>query len=204
MSTNLDGIARGAYVYSRNGLVYMYGFTKNKMWVSATTNTGATTVALSSTIPDYTATDKYNFQIDGIFDATGGAVSKLIVHGQTNLGDIADETDTNIYMCDAGVSGAALTKLTDGLGNDVKVSGGIVVLQPYVFAYGNAGLIKNSNANNPNDWRIGVGYEGNEVNVSGTKIVKGLPLRGGSTSPAGLFWSLDRLIRVYKQGNDFK
>lgn len=204
VSGNLESICRGAYVYSRQGLVYLYGFAKNKMWVSCTTAAGATTAAIASTLPDQAATDKFNYQVDGIFDATGSGVSKLIIHGQSNLGDIADEENTNIYSCDAGVSGATLTKLTDGSGNEVKVSGGVVVLQPYVFAYGNAGLIKNSNANNPNDWRIGPGFEGNEVNVSGTKIVKGLPLRGGSSSPAGLFWSLDSLIRVYKQGNDFK
>jgi hypothetical protein len=32
--------------------------------------------------------------------------------------------------------------------------------------------------------------------VSSTKIVKGLPVRGGSNAPSGLFWSLDSLIRV--------
>jgi hypothetical protein len=77
--------------------------------------------------------------------------------------------------------------------NQVAVSGGVVVLHPYVFVYGNNGLIKNSSAGNPNDF---VSPDSNETNVASTKIIKGLPVRGGSNAPSGLFWSLDSLIRV--------
>jgi hypothetical protein len=77
--------------------------------------------------------------------------------------------------------------------NNISVSGGVVVLHPYVFIYGNNGLIKNSGAGNYNDW---VSADANETNVASTKIVKGLPVRGGSNAPSGLFWSLDSLIRV--------
>ncbi len=74
-----------------------------------------------------------------------------------------------------------------------SVSGGATVLHPYVFVYGNKGFIKNCSAGNTNDW---VSADSNETNVSSTKIVKGLPVRGGSNAPSGLFWSLDSLIRV--------
>ena len=77
--------------------------------------------------------------------------------------------------------------------NQISVSGGVVVLHPYVFVYGNAGLIKNCSAGNINDW---VSADANEVNVATGKIVQGLPVRGGTTSPSGLFWSIDSLIRV--------
>jgi hypothetical protein len=59
--------------------------------------------------------------------------------------------------------------------------------------YGNNGFIKNSSAGNFNDW---VSADANEVNVATGKIVQGLPVRGGSNAPSGLFWSLDSLIRV--------
>jgi hypothetical protein len=59
--------------------------------------------------------------------------------------------------------------------------------------YGNNGLIKNSAGGDPFDWNSA---DANEVNVASTKIVKGLPVRGGSNSPSGLFWALDSLIRV--------
>lgn len=77
--------------------------------------------------------------------------------------------------------------------NQISVSGGVVVLHPYVFVYGNAGLLRNCSAGNINDW---VSADANEVNVATGKIVQGLPVRGGTTSPSGLFWSIDSLIRV--------
>jgi len=88
---------------------------------------------------------------------------------------------------------ATASGITFTFDNQVAVSGGVVVLHPYVFIYGNNGLIKNSSAGNPNDF---VSPDSNETNVASTKIVKGLPVRGGSNSPSGLFWSLDSLIRV--------
>ena len=77
--------------------------------------------------------------------------------------------------------------------NNISVSGGVVMLHPYLFVYGNNGLIQNSAAGDFSNW---VGADANSNNVATGKIVKGLPLRGGTTSPAGLFWSLDSIIRV--------
>jgi len=77
--------------------------------------------------------------------------------------------------------------------NNISVSGGVVSLHPYVFVYGNDGLIKNCGGANINDW---VSADANEVNVATGKIVQGLPVRGGSNAPSGLFWSLDSLVRV--------
>lgn len=77
--------------------------------------------------------------------------------------------------------------------NNVSVSGGIVMLFPYLFAYGNNGLIKNCAAGDFNNW---TSADSNENNISSTKVVKGLPIRGGTTSPAGLFWTLDSVVRV--------
>lgn len=77
--------------------------------------------------------------------------------------------------------------------NNISVSGGIVMLFPYLFAYGNNGLIENCAAGDFNNW---TSADSNRNNVSSTKVVKGLPLRGGTTSPAGLFWTLDSVIRV--------
>ena len=77
--------------------------------------------------------------------------------------------------------------------NNVSVSGGIVMLFPYLFVYGNNGLIKNCAAGDFNNW---TSSDSNENNISSTKVVKGLPLRGGTTSPAGLFWTLDSVVRV--------
>src|SRR5574337_1567632 len=204
ISNGIGRIPRGAFTYSRGNLQYLYGFAGNKMWISTTTQFGASSPAIPSVFPLLADADLYTFQSDSIFDALGTSTTKVIVHPAANTVDIADETNTNVFMADAGVSAAALTQLTDGAGNDILVSGGVVVLQPYIFVYGNNGLIKNSNANAPNNWVIAAGNDANEVNVAGTKIVKGLPLRAGANSPAGLFWSLDSLIRVSRAGTDFR
>ena len=68
-----------------------------------------------------------------------------------------------------------------------------MVIHPYLFVYGNNGLIQNSSAGDFANW---VAADANANNVATGKIVKGLPIRGGSTSPSGLFWAADALIRV--------
>jgi hypothetical protein len=93
------------------------------------------------------------------------------------------------------ISNAALTSITTPatINNSVSVSGGAVMLYPYLFVYGNFGLIRNTGAGNLYDW---VSPTSNSTNIGSTKIVKGLPVRGGSNAPSGLFWSLDSLFRV--------
>jgi len=99
-------------------------------------------------------------------------------------------TTTLTISAPATANGSSITLTFD---NQVSVSGGVVTLHPYVFVYGNDGLIKNCSAGNVNDW---VSADANEVSVATGKIVQGLPVRGGSNAPSGLFWSLDSLIRV--------
>lgn len=96
---------------------------------------------------------------------------------------------TITLSANATASGSALLTFD----NNVSVSGGIVMLFPYLFVYGNNGLIKNCSAGDFNNW---TSADANENNISSTKVVKGLPVRGGTTSPAGLFWTLDSVVRV--------
>ena len=99
-------------------------------------------------------------------------------------------TTALVISAPATANGSSITLTFD---NNISVSGGVVTLHPYVFVYGNSGLIKNCSAGNANDW---VSADANEVSVATGKIVQGLPVRGGSNAPSGLFWSLDSLIRV--------
>jgi hypothetical protein len=103
---------------------------------------------------------------------------------------VVSVSTTNVVISNPATASATVTATFD---NSVSVSGGVVTLHPYVFVYGNNGLIKNSGAGNTNDW---VSADANEVNVATGKIVQGLPVRGGSNAPSGLFWSLDSLVRV--------
>lgn len=103
---------------------------------------------------------------------------------------VSISTTALVISAPATANGSSITLTFD---NNISVSGGVVTLHPYVFVYGNDGLIKNCSAGNANDW---VSADANEVSVATGKIVQGLPVRGGSNAPSGLFWSLDSLIRV--------
>jgi hypothetical protein len=131
-----------------------------------------------------------------MFDSQGSGNQLLLAHAGQNLAQIDAIVNTVVFAGD--ISGTQMSPLADTsgtapTGDVIEVSGGVVVLHPYVFVYGDNGLIKNCTAGNPFNWN---GADANETNVSSTKIVKGLPVRGGSNAPSGLFWSLDSLIRV--------
>ena len=128
---------------------------------------------------------------------TLAATNPLIGAGQTITGagipantTVVSVSTTTVVISNPATASATVTATFD---NNVSVSGGVVSLHPYVFVYGNNGFVKNCGAGNTNDW---VSADANEVNVATGKIVQGLPVRGGSNSPSGLFWSLDSLIRV--------
>ena len=149
-----------------------------------------------ATITTFTANDLNLWQFDSSFDSQGSGDQLLIAHAGQNLAQI-DATALSPVLA-GDIFGLTLSPLVDSSGstptNDtIEVAGGVVVLHPYVFVYGDNGLIKNCSAGNPYDWN---GADANETNVSSTKIVKGLPVRGGSNAPSGLFWALDSLIRV--------
>ena len=95
-----------------------------------------------------------------------------------------------VTMSAAATATGSITATFD---NNIAVSGGCVVLHPYLFVYGNNGLIQNSSAGDFNNW---VSPDANANNVATGKVLKGLPIRGGATSPSGLFWASDALIRV--------
>lgn len=125
------------------------------------------------------------------------AANPLIGAGQTVTGTgipadtvVVSVSTTNVVISNPATASGTVTVTFD---NNISVSGGVVTLHPYVFVFGNNGFLKNCAAGNLNDW---VSADANEVNVATSKIVQGLPVRGGSNSPSGLFWSLDGLIRV--------
>ena len=136
------------------------------------------------------------WQFDSMFDSGGSNLTELIAHAGHNLEQIDSTVNTPVFV--VPTNGTVMAPLYDTGGSTptgdlIEVSGGVVVLHPYLFVYGNNGLIKNCSAGNLSDWNS---PDANETNVSSTKVVKGLPVRGGTNSPAGLFWALDSLIRV--------
>lgn len=119
--------------------------------------------------------------------------TRLIAHPGQNLLAIDSDVETNIFYGDI-TSPAVLTQAVGA----PAVSGGICYVAPYLFAYGNAGRIAWSVINNPNDFTTGIGTAGGpgSARVTGSKVLKGLPLRGGGGGPSAIFWTLDSLVRA--------
>tara|TARA_R110000868_G_scaffold403775_1_gene681339 strand:- start:4603 stop:7089 length:2487 start_codon:yes stop_codon:yes gene_type:complete len=124
--------------------------------------------------------------------ATYGGPAIVTTAGTTSgLTFVVEVSSLWTVVLSANATATASVTLT--FNNNISVSGGVVSLHPYLFVYGNNGLIQNCSAGNTNDW---VSADANANNVASGKIVQGLPVRGGSNAPSGLFWSLDSLIRV--------
>jgi len=203
-TANLGGTGSGFSVpvatitsaYVQSGVGYTVG---NVLSADATNLGGTVTTPFSiqvATISSVFTPNANNlYQFDASYDAQGG-VNQLLVHPGQNLAQV--DATTNVPVLFGPINGSVLTEMRDVSGPDptgdvISVSGGVVALHPYIFVYGNSGLIKNNSKGNPLDWNS---TDANEVNVATGKIVKGLPVRGGTNAPSGLFWSLDSLIRV--------
>lgn len=154
----------------------------------------ATTITTSKTNMT-NGTDAYVPDPDNcwMFDVMYSSVSltnDLIAHVAPNENNIASTGNGYIYYGD--ITGtAALKQIT--VPDNANAAGGIVVLHPYLFYYGTAGVVGWSVSGDPTNL---TGSGSGQARVSGQKIVKGLPLRAGAGSaPAGLFWAYDALIR---------
>lgn len=190
ISAAMAGPSRGLYVNPQSNFNYVFNGYSDGLQVIPITNTGVGSGVSDFTLTDFTPNPDNLWQFDTFFDTSGSGTESIVAHPGRNLEDIANTTNTPVLIGD--INGLTMTALTDGV-NPISVSGGVVVLHPYVFVYGNNGLIKNCAAGDPTNW---TSADANETNVAGNKIVQGLPVRGGSNSPSGLFWSLDSLIRV--------
>ena len=193
---NASGISRGMIMNSENGLNYIYSGTNDslQMWTTDNNN-GVGTGPYDISLTDFTSSTSNLWQFDIGYDV-GGGISYLLAHPGQNLTNIDSTVNTPVLYGD--FPGGAMQQLEDTSGSSpsgdpIEVSGGCVMLHPYLFVYGNNGFIKNCSAGNFFDWNSA---DANETNVATGKIVKGLPVRGGTTAPSGLFWSTDSLIRV--------
>ena len=146
--------------------------TKVGVFTNTATAAGTTAITLSAS----------NIRI-----AAGQTVTGTYIPANTTVVSVAG---TALVISNAATGSGSTTLTFD---NNIAVSGGCVMIHPYLFVYGNNGLIQNCSAGDFNNW---VSADSNANNVSTGKIVKGLPIRGGTTSPSGLFWALDALIRV--------
>jgi hypothetical protein len=190
-----------------------YSAGTNRTTITLTSLTGFPT---SGNVEIYTpitfpVSDEYLWQFDIAFDSSGTGNSKLLAHPGKNLHNIDSGVVTSLYagnfLPDAATQKYVLTQVVDSTGSQptflpIDVSGGVVVLYPFIFVYSNFGNLRNNNVTfTPgsttvqtfSDWN---GPLANDVNITAGKIVRGFPVRGGTASPSGLVWSTDALARV--------
>ena len=149
------------------------------------------------------------WQFDAQFSPQGGQL-QVIAHPGYNLENIDNGVVSQVLVGNITPSTANqwnFTGLSDSEGSTptyktISVDGGVCILYPFIFVYGSNGFIANNNVDltlnaynsrNFYDWN---GPLANQVNMASSKIVKGIPMRGGTNSPSGLFWATDSLIRV--------
>jgi hypothetical protein len=140
------------------------------------------------------------------YSAVGGAL-KVLAHPGLNLINIDNSVASQVLVGDLlpvtnqnwEFNGLADTGGQNPTYRPITVDGGVCVLYPYVFVYGAYGFIANNHVSSTygsqelTDWN---GATANQTNVAAGKMVKGMPVRGGTNSPSGLFWATDSLVRV--------
>ena len=182
--------------------------------VFTTPNTVVTfTPALSGTVTNvwiddykFTSDTRNLWQFDLQYSPLGGAL-ELIAHPGLNLNNIDNGVPSQVQIGSILPNSSeqwTFTGLADTGGQNptykpIVVDGGACVLYPYLFVYGSNGYIANNHVSSTysvqtlTDWN---GNTANQVNMASSKIIKGMPVRGGTNSPSGLFWATDSLIRV--------
>jgi hypothetical protein len=199
------GIPSGTTVVSASTVSTVWTVILSANATASTPAAALASVAVTGTAGQFSCTATTNIAVGQTVVVAGTLTGTATGIAAGTYYVIATNT-TSTFTLSATLGGTAITTTagtTTGLtfnvystltfDANVSVSGGVVMLHPYLFVYGNYGLIKNSSAGNFNDW---VSADANETSVSTGKVVKGLPLRGGTTSPAGLFWTLDSVVRV--------
>ena len=153
-----------------------------------------------------------NWQFDALFNPTTTQLN-LLAHPAKDLVNIDSGVVSQVLVGNVAPATGntwTFTGLSDSEGQNptyqpISVSGGVCVLYPFIFVYGTSGFLANNNVSSIYadqtlyDWN---GPLANQTNVSSSKIVKGMTMRGGTNAPSGLFWATDSLIRVsFTPGN---
>ena len=190
ISKYLTEISRGLTSFTQQLFVYCHSGSSTLLERFTVDGAGNTSVISDRTPTTLTDSPQNQWMFDYQFDSSTTANS-IIAHVAPNLACICNDVGGQIFIGD--VTGTlALTAIS--LPSGANATGGIVVLHPYLFYYGTAGIVGWSVAGTPSDL---TGSGSGIARVWGQKIIKGLPLRAGSGSaPAGIFWAYDAVIRA--------
>ena len=187
-----------AYVGVNNGL-YKVGFDVNFIQTTAP-------VLIS---PVIVGQPNLAWQFDIIIR---NGIRTLVAYSLNNATNIADRSAPNLYH--VAIDNVAFNLQVTALQNlNVNANGGFCYASPYVFIYGSNGYVSYSNTTggvervaDPFNF-VGPNNTPLELKISNDKVIYGRPIRGGTSSPTLLFWTLSSVVRITNVGDqqtDFK
>ena len=191
----LNGVVRTLHEYTLDQITYIHAGSANQLerfFIDGTLNTSTITDRTPTTL---TQSDANLWQFD--VDTAAGIGLQLIAQVAPNLNCICNSNGGQVFYGDAfGTS--PLTEITN-FPATYSATGGVVSLHPYTVVFGNDGFVMWSVPGDPTDF---TGTGAGNAYVTGQKLVRGMPLRGGpGSSPSGLLWSADSLIRMTYTGD---
>ncbi len=188
----LSGLVRGMHMFNKGGIAYVHAGSAGTI-DQAQLNSSGTLIGYNNRTPAGFATNAANqWQFDVLYDAVVGNQAQIVAHPTPSVGNLDSSTETSIYIGNAN-GASQLTAIST-----ITASGGILALAPYLTAFGTDGRFSWSALNDPSNFTTG---DSGEAFIAKQKIVRGLPMRGGvGSSPSGLYWALNALVRVYYVG----
>ena len=196
----LRGVPRALYAYTQDQFTYIHAGSANlieRLYMDGTYNTSIIYDRTPTTLSENDG-NMWQFDVATETDVLGNFTNKILAQVAPNLNCICNTDGGQLFIGDL-IGTAALTEVTN-LPTGYSLTGGVVSLQPYTFIFGNDGYVAWSVPGDPADY---TGSGAGAANITGQKIVKGMPLRGGpGNSPSGLFWSADSVLRASFVGGD--
>jgi len=195
---SIGGIGRALDVQSYDGYSYVHIGSQSVLErYTININSEVSSGLIDRTPTGFDASANNNWQFSLMYDTANDA-NLLFAHAAPNILDIANTTARPIYYGEVRDTAALLELTATDPADIAEITGGVCAIWPYLVRYGQDGFVGWSMPGQP---LTTSGTGSGTARPSGTKIVKGLPLRGTS-GPACLLWALDSLIRMQFVGGD--
>ena len=191
ISKYLREVSRALHEYTQDNLTYVHSGSANfveRFYIDSGFNTSVITNRTPLTLAQ-DAGNMWQFDVD---TAVGLGGIQLVAQVAPNLGCICNNSGGQLFY--GNLLGTAPLQEVTNLPTGYSLTGGVLALHPYTVAFGNNGYIMWSVPGDPTNF---TGLGSGAANITGQKLVRGMPLRGGpGNSPSGLLWSADSVLRA--------
>lgn len=192
VTSTLQEVTRGMRADVSGPSIYLHLGSSSYITQVVTDQQGLLSNQIDRTPMGFAPDPRHLWTLDTYVETLGGSL-QIVGCAPMTLQNIADNTGVAIYYGNLE-GGAALTQAFSG-DSDPLVSGGVVSLWPFFMGYGSNGQVKWTAPNDLTAWNT-------TYYVSGSKIVKAMPMRGTAQGPAVILWSLTDVIQGQYIGVD--